>query len=41
MHLKAIIEIVFNDALKAINDFKNDYKSAWSNVFWYVEVCIF
>ena len=22
-------------------DFKNNQKSVWSNVFWYVKVCIF
>ena len=29
------------DALKAFDDFKNKQKSVWSNVFWYVKVCIF
>ena len=29
------------DTLKAFNDFKNKQKSVWSNVFWYVKVCIF
>ena len=29
------------DTLKAWNDFKNKWKSVWSNVFWYVKVCIF
>ena len=23
------------------DDFKNNHKSVWSNVFWYVKVCIF
>ena len=27
--------------LKAFDDFKNKQKSVWSNVFWYVKVCIF
>ena len=26
--------------LKAFDDFKNKKNSAWSNVFWYVKVCI-
>ena len=29
------------NTLKAFNDFKNKQKSVWSNVFWYVKVCIF
>ena len=29
------------DTLKAFDDFKNKQKSVWSNVFWYVKVCIF
>ena len=29
------------DTLKASDDFKNKQKSVWSNVFWYVNVCIF
>ena len=27
--------------LKAFYNFKNKRKSVWSNVFWYVKVCIF
>ena len=27
--------------MKAFNNFKNKQKSEWSNVFWYVKVCIF
>ena len=26
---------------KAFDDFKNKQKNVWSNVFWYVKVCIF
>ena len=26
---------------KAFDDFKNKQKSVWSNVFWYVKVCVF
>ena len=29
------------DTLKAFHDFKNKRKSVWSNIFWYVKVCIF
>ena len=29
------------DTLKAFDDFKNKQKNVWSNVFWYVKVCIF
>ena len=29
------------DTLKPFYDFKNKQKSVWSNVFWYVKVCIF
>ena len=29
------------DTLKAFHDFKTYYRSAWSNVFWYVKVYIF
>ena len=29
------------DTLKAFNDFKNKQKSVWSNIFWYIKVCIF
>ena len=32
---------MLKDALKAFDDFKNNQKSLWRNVFWYVEVCIF
>ena len=31
----------FKDTLKAFDNFKNKQKSVWSNVFWYVKVCIF
>ena len=31
----------FKDTLKVFNDFKNKHKSVWSNVFWYLKVCIF
>ena len=30
-----------NNTLKAFDDIKNKQKSVWSNVFWYVKVCIF
>ena len=33
--------ILFKDTLKAFDDFKNKQKSIWSNVFWYVKVCIY
>ena len=29
------------DILKAFDDFKNMQKSVWSNVFWFVKVCMF
>ena len=29
------------DTPKAFDNFKNKQKSVWSNVFWYVKVCIF
>ena len=29
------------DTLKALDDFKNKQKSVWTNVFWYVIICIF
>ena len=29
------------DTLKAFDDFKKSNKSIWSNVLWYVKVCIF
>ena len=29
------------DTLKAFDDFKKSNKSLWSNVLWYVKVCIF
>ena len=32
---------LFKDTLKAFDDFKNKQRSVWSNVFWYVKVCIF
>ena len=31
---------ILKDTLKAFNDFKNKQKCVWSNVFWYVKVCI-
>ena len=31
----------FKDKLKTFKDFKNKQKSVWSNVFWFVKVCIF
>ena len=33
--------ILFKDTLKAFNDLKNKHKTVWSNMFWYVKVCIF
>ena len=38
--LKPLKSVSFKDTLKACNDFKNKQKSVWSNVFWYVKVCI-
>ena len=35
------LTIPIKDTLKAFDDFKNKQKSVWSNVFWYVKVCIF
>ena len=32
---------ILKDILKTFDNFKNKQKSAWSNVFWYVKVCIF
>ena len=32
---------VFQDTLKTFSDFKNKHQSVWSNVFWYVKVCVF
>ena len=32
---------IFKDTLKAFDYFKNKQKRVWSNVFWYVKVCIF
>ena len=32
---------LIKDTLKAFGDFKNMQKSVWSNVFWYVKLCIF
>ena len=37
--MKPLLE--FKVTLKAFDDFKNTQKSFWSNVFWYVIVCIF
>ena len=31
----------FKDTLKAFEDFKSKQNSVWSNVFWYIKVCIF
>ena len=39
LHYKCFCYI--KDTLKAFDDFKNKQKSAWNNVFWYVNVCIF
>ena len=36
-----IIIFCLKDTLKAFDNFKNKQKSVWSNVFWYVKVCIF
>ena len=36
-----ILTDLFKDTLKTFNDFKNKQKSIWSNIFWYVKVCIF
>ena len=33
--------LLVKDTSKAFDDFKNKQKSLWSNVFWYVKVCIF
>ena len=33
--------LMVKDTLNAFNDFKNKQKSVWSNVFWYVKVCVF
>ena len=32
---------VFNDTSKVFDDFKSKQRSVWSNVFWYVKLCIF
>ena len=37
--MKPLLE--FKVTMKAFDDFKNTQKSFWSNVFWYVIVCIF
>ena len=39
-HYQKIL-VRFKGTLKAFNDFKNKQKSIWSNVFWYLKVCIF
>ena len=39
--MKEDYQAVVTDTLKAIIDFKSKQKSVWSNVFWYVKVCIF
>ena len=31
----------FKDTPMAFDDFKNKQKSVWSNVFWYIKICIF
>ena len=36
-----LFQFLFKDILKAFDDFKNKQKSVWSNVVWYVKVCIF
>ena len=33
--------IPLKDKLKAFDDFKYKQKSVWSNVFWYINICIF
>ena len=33
--------VSLKDTLKAFDDFKNKQKRVWSNVFWYIKVCIF
>ena len=37
----ALFWSLFKDTLKAFDDFRSKQKSEWSNVFWYVKVCIF
>ena len=32
---------VVQDTLKILSDFKNKHQSVWSNVFWYVKICVF
>ena len=34
------VTLMLKVTLKAFYDFKNKQKSVWSNVFWYVKVCI-
>ena len=29
------------DTLKGFDDLKNKQKNVWSNVFWYVKLCVF
>ena len=29
------------DTLKAFNNLKKQQKSVWTNVFWYIKVCMF
>ena len=40
-HEKTLKKKGIRDTLKALDDFKNKRKSVWSNVLWYVKVCIF
>ena len=39
--IDSIVPRKLKDTMKAFNDFKNKQKSVWSNVIWYVKVCIF
>ena len=41
VQLSLLIEKRFKDTLKAFDDFNYKQKNVWSNVFWYVKVCIF
>ena len=35
------LDKIVKDTLKALHNFKNKQKRVWSNVFWYVKVCLF
>ena len=39
--LKLLIDFGLNVSFKNFDNFKNKQKSVWSNVFWYVKLCIF